>query len=578
MATNLVVYPEAGAKPVTLRPTDHVATGGEGAVYRKDDLVYKIYLDPAKAIRAKLDKKVDILKKMAHPGIAAPVDVLRDKSGQFLGIATPFAEGTPFPRVFASGWQQANSFDAKAVKDLASRTRDIVAYAHGRQALMVDANETNWVTRGTHPTVFDVDSWQLPGFPATAIMPSIRDYSASQLSEGTDWFAWAVVSFQLWTGIHPFKGTHPDFARGNLEGRMRAMASLFDKRVRVPAAARDVQAIPAALRDWYAQMFSSAIRSAPPATFEVATSSRAVPKVRVLQVGQGALRMDRLGIVGDSVIAAFDGFLIVRQGATKILWDALSKAAVKGAGPEVLAAVAQRKALVVRHPAGRMLVALREGCIQLQGLDDPTQQAELAFEAKALWSANRRIFALAEGRSDGLVELDVVSLGSAVRLAPSTSWPVSILSTKFFRGGFVQDRLGTAVIGVVGRDTSVLQGTAPALRGYRITDGFLLDADNVWLAAVRRRDGQQVALRLAYENTKFDIAEEQLADSAVLEAAATLTGVGVIRQGDSLRVLKGKTVKEISQSHLPPDLQLFSMEQGIGGFLDAEVVKLSFSG
>ena len=37
-----------GRGAVTLRPSDHVATGGQGAIYRIGDTAVKLYLDPVK--------------------------------------------------------------------------------------------------------------------------------------------------------------------------------------------------------------------------------------------------------------------------------------------------------------------------------------------------------------------------------------------------------------------------------------------------------------------------------------------------------------------------------------------------
>ena len=71
MSDRVTVFDESGTKLV-LGPNDHLATGGEGSVYARGDVVYKVYLDPTKALKGKLHDKVALLKLLAHPGIAAP--------------------------------------------------------------------------------------------------------------------------------------------------------------------------------------------------------------------------------------------------------------------------------------------------------------------------------------------------------------------------------------------------------------------------------------------------------------------------------------------------------------------------
>ena len=255
MTDRITVYDEQGNKLV-FGPNDHLATGGEGSVYARQDRAYKLYLDPAKAQRARLEEKVQRLQRFSHPGIAAPQGVLRNKNGDFLGLSLPRVNGEALCKLFTNTWRDAHQFGEAETIAVARGMRAVVDYAHAHQAVLVDSNELNWMVDGKNPVAIDVDSWQLPGYPATAIMASIRDpRSPSSFNDGTDWFAWAVVTFQLWTGVHPFKGTHPDFARGALVERMSAGVSVFDPRVRLPGAVRPVSDIPDALRAWYRDVF-----------------------------------------------------------------------------------------------------------------------------------------------------------------------------------------------------------------------------------------------------------------------------------------------------------------------------------
>ena len=64
-------------------------------------------------------------------------------------------------------------------------------------------------------------------------MMSIRDPLTPKngFNKLTDWYSYAIVTFQMYIGIHPFKGIHPDYKPKDLELRMKDGASVFDKKV-----------------------------------------------------------------------------------------------------------------------------------------------------------------------------------------------------------------------------------------------------------------------------------------------------------------------------------------------------------
>lgn len=574
MADRITVIPEGGA-PVLLTHADHLATGGEGAVYLKNDTVFKVYLEPAKAIAAGMERKVAALASIRHQGIAAPSGILRDKHGAFLGLMLPRAKGESLCKLFTNTWRDANQFGLLETGKVVDALRDITDVAHAHGALMVDANEMNWLVAGTQPTAIDVDSWQLPGFPATAIMPSIRDYSTKSFSEGTDWFAWAVVTFQLWTGIHPYKGTHPDYARGALEERMRAQASVFDSRVRLPGAARAITDIPPRLRDWYEHIFATGDRSAPPTSNASAVTHQTAPKLRVRQTLSGALRMERLGHAGEKVLAAFNGFVIARHHGQLVLWDTTARAQVASVTQEELAAVLKREAAVLRTQTARVVVSVvaASNLLAVRSLETG-DLASLPSRATRLWQSGNRVFALVEGVANGMHELDAGEMGGRLVLTIMRQWAASVLSTQFLRGVFVQDCLGAPFLGVLD-GAGLLQGPATELRDYRIAEGFAIDRHNVWLTGIRIRDGETVRLALAYKADRFVVEEVVVVSAIDIDGAATSAGVGVLREGEDLIVAKGSARKRLEKSGLSDSARLFSLGGGIGSFEDGEIVKIS---
>ncbi len=577
MNDRVTVYDEQGNKLV-LGPNDHLATGGEGAVYARKNTVFKVYLDPLKARKARLQDKVEVLKRLQHPGIAAPRGALLDKNGAFVGMSFDRVTGDALCKLFTSSWRDAHQFGDGEAEQVTLRMRDIMAHAHANNALLVDANELNWLVEGTKPTVIDVDSWQLPGFAATAIMPSIRDPLAAQgFTPGSDWFAWAIVTFQLWTGIHPYKGTHPDFARNALEARMKAGVSVFDAKVTVPAAARPVNQIPTALRQWYFDVFQAGARVAPPSSLTGGLATQIAPRVRMIQglsTLNASLKQERLGNAGGRILAAFQGFAIAKTPTGLQLWDAVRKTVASWVAAHECEALLQRTAAVLRLPQTDVLVALTPGQRATLKTRDEKMTSEVPTRATKLWQSGSRLFAVVEGVANGLVELNASQLGARTLLTIGHQWPVNTLSTEFYRGCFIQDCLGTPFVGVL-EGEGLVQLRAPALKGYRVVQALGLDAQNVWLTALRRADGESVRLLLTAQNDVFEVSQEELVQEMDLDGAALATGVGVVRLGDELRVSKGSARKALSSCGLSEGARLFSMGTGLGLFEDSEASRLS---
>lgn len=581
MTERITVFDEQGSKLV-LGPNDHIATGGEGSVYARKDRVFKVYLDTAKAAKARLEEKVAVLRRLQHPGVAAPTGALRDKNGAFVGIALRRVEGEALCKLYTNTWRDANQFGVDETRHVAAAMREVVQFAHGHQALLVDGNELNWLVHDHKPVAIDVDSWQLQGFPATAIMASIQDpllqqnaKGVLQFSEGSDWFAWAVVTFQLWTGIHPFKGTHPGFARNAMLERMKAGASVFDASVSLPAAVRPFSDIPVALRQWYRDVFEQGARTQPPARWEATVAAQTAPRLKVTQLLNAALRQERLGGAGGKVVAAFGGYVIARTPGGLILWDALRKAPADWVLESDLQAVLRREAAIVRLPATEALVRLVPNAgLQLLTKEKPSEVSTLPSRATGLWQSGQRMFALVEGVSNGLVELSVAMVGQRAVLSIDKQWPVNTLSTSFFRACFVQDCLGVPFLGVL-EAAGLVQMKAPALKHLKVVQALGIDRHNVWVTAIRKADGESVRLRLTAGVNEFEVQEEEVVQGLELDGAVLGTGVGVVRLGDELRVAKGLQGKRLTPCGLSEASRLFSLGQGLGLFEDTEVSRLS---
>jgi hypothetical protein len=250
---------------VSLDKRNFVAQGGQGSVYVKGSRAFKIYHKPKDMIPK---QKMGHLSAIPHPSVIKPEDeVCAGKSRKRIGYTMKFVKDTYslcqlFPRVF----KERHGLTPETVLDLVLQLREALVSIHQCKVQVIDFNELNILVSndfGT-PFVIDADSFQTPGFPATVIMPSVRDWHTpvKDYGEGSDWFSFAVVTFQLFLGIHPYKGRHPKVK--GLEERMKANLSVFDKDVGVPKACYSIDTIPAAYQDWYRAVLVDGKRYEPP--------------------------------------------------------------------------------------------------------------------------------------------------------------------------------------------------------------------------------------------------------------------------------------------------------------------------
>ena len=154
----------------------------------------------------------------------------------------------------------------------------------------------------------DVDSYQTPSFAATALMESVRDRHAAVWNEGTDWFSFAIVSFQMFVGIHPYKGKHPTLK--TLEERMTRNVSVLHPDVSVPAACLPFDIIPRPWRDWYHAVLDCGQRVPPPRDLPAVI---VIPKQTERQTGSDLFRIERHWECDGTIIALTAGVVVTTE-------------------------------------------------------------------------------------------------------------------------------------------------------------------------------------------------------------------------------------------------------------------------
>ncbi|MBK6592422.1 MAG: hypothetical protein IPG23_06585 [Burkholderiales bacterium] len=470
-----------GKGEVALTQTDYLATGGEGVVYAKGGYVYKMYLDPAGARARGIEDKLKLLQAIQHPHIVAPTDVLHNAQHEVVGFYMPQASGVPLVKTFTNAWRDPNNFGLKESLALVENMRLAVIAAHQAGAVLVDANEMNYLADGTAPRLLDVDSWQIGPHKASAIMPSIRDlHSGADFTPLTDWFSWAVVSFQVLAGIHPYKGVHPDFKRGDIQARMLANASVFDPRVSVSAGVRDyATSLPGALLDWYRAVFQHGLRSAPPG----------VHAARVVAAPKRATRTTTSQTVSHDVLVQLDGDVVEVLSCGVALWressgagnlrayDLQRKQNLPSLTPPQLKALHHGVAALVRCAGGLFYAFLNNTTNpQSSGITghlvpaerDPvplatTKDAKLLPSlAQRLVTFGNRLFAVNANSDRGLTEIAVDQMGAQHRAVSARQLALPGPGRNRVRHDGRVRRTGHAIPGAAhGRRRACRQGQRP---------------------------------------------------------------------------------------------------------------------
>ncbi len=451
-----------GRGRVLLTDEKHVATGGEASVYRDGDTAIKVYTDPG-AMRTRVPvEKLQRLMRLRHDHIVAPQGVVRHNDTP-VGYYMPFVDGMPLLQAFPTAFWQRSGFDMAQALRIVAQMRDIVQYAHDAGAVVADPNEMNWLLVGEGDDVqvyaIDVDAWGIKGFDAHVVAPSVRDYHAAAFTPASDWFGWAVVTFQLLTGIHPYKGVLSPYKRHDLEARMRDNASVFAPGVRLPSAVRPFAQIPSALLAYYQAVFQDGLRESPPMiggtarTVSIAASVRVVPAV-----ARGALTWR---VVYDQQPIAhiyLGGLARTREG---LLVDLATH-------DVLLRDVPADAAVVVRQSDSALVAVMDDGAPVLRVIraHHKPQIAALHLQGVIRFvSAEGRLFAVTH-RS--LTEVQVLQMGRTLIATAGTAWPILPHALQWFDGVGVQDALGARHLVVPDVQKGCAMVRVPELDGARI--------------------------------------------------------------------------------------------------------------
>jgi len=445
-------------KEVNLNQNNFVAKGGEGKIFQLGGVCYKIYEDPKKMIP---EAKIKELQVFTLPNIVKPNDLIFDEKNRIIGFTMDWLgdKMVALCKLFTNTFRDNNGVTNDHIIELVENMKKTIALIHSGKCLIVDGNELNYLAANdwTSPYFIDTNSWQTPSFPATAIMPSIKDWSAKVFSELSDWFSFAIVSFQLFVGIHPFKGRIDGFNKNDFESRVKRNVSVLNPKVRVPSSTRDFSLIPGHYMDWYFKLFEAGHRDMPPLT----PGTTAITPVKVILVqSTNNFEIIELKEFQDAVL--YNSSLYGNE-ITKTKKKIFINNTDYRVSPDV--------ETIFTIPEMIPVFVKIEDTLKFHPIDKNYLVRELNLEFTDKMIINNILFVKSNGKFN---EISFRVFGNKIMPLVKNSWTIETLSSQVFSGVVYQSVMGKAYLAIPITDppekSSLIKKAIPELDDYRIID------------------------------------------------------------------------------------------------------------
>lgn len=504
-----------GQGDVTLTQRNYVATGGQAAVYVKDGVAYKIYTDPKDVIP---DAKFRALAAIKDPAVIKPENLLLDERKQPVGYTMQaIADNFSLCQLFTRAFRERNGVTNDHIIGLASQLRTHVNNVHAADILVVDLNELNALVDKKYKDTFliDVDSYQTKGFPATVIMPSVRDYSvhAADFSTLSDWYSYGILAFQLFIGSHPYKGTHAPSSTipkdQRMIHRMRHNISAFQPDVSLPQCCYGFDVIPANFRDWLRSVLQEGKRLPPPDPRDSGAVIIAA-KISKTLVSTDDIVITLLGNLEDWTLVSYD-----EVGGTPLMWlvTPTEARAMKGqtsAGPVTLSL--GRTLHSGRPIPGTTLVGHtpklnRPVVFNLQGqhlafldLENKKQEA-LPFQAQEIAKSGDRFYIK---NGPHILEIEFAEMpDKTIVTASAQVADVPEQASHLYEGCCIANMLGSIFVSLFPKSKTGYQVRMPALDGYKICEAKF-DGGVLMVVGAKKGQYDRLVFRFDADYQTFD--------------------------------------------------------------------------
>lgn len=535
---------------VNLTKRDFVASGGEGEIFRKHRTAYKIYTGQTPCIPF---AKIQELSDITAPNVIAPKELVLNTRNKPVGYTMRHIANTyALCQIFTKAFKTRNKVTPKMMLDLVKKMQNTINHIHSKGILIVDLNEMNFLVDKKLTDIYfiDVDSYQTKSFPATAIMPSIRDRHTNGFNQMTDWFSFGIVSFQMFIGIHPYKGKHPTLK--TIEDRMMANIPVFHKDVKFPRVCMPFDYIPDAYRDWYKAIFHKGERIAPPS---VAQAVLIVPVITTLIKSNSSFDIQELN--------AYDGNIIrfLSINGTRVVTTDTGSIYING--NLELDDKADNIAITVKNNKviNCSIVFNDEGESGKLSLLDANNNTTIPCDINAddMMSYGGRVYIKQE---DKISEVEFIELTDRILVAASIVTNTLENATKMFNGVVVQNVLGSCVASVMPQSKTCHQIIIPEMKGYQVIDAKY---DRNVLVIIGNKKGKydKFIFKLAKDFKSYELRKVDDITYSGINFTVLDNGVVVyLNEDEEMEIFVNKlgknNVKVIDSRNVSGDMQLYS--------------------
>ena len=500
-----------GKGEIKLSQSDFKAQGGEGSIYVKKSTAYKIYSDPSRTIQP---AKIIELSVLTQPNIIRPLEIVLNAKNEPVGYSMRHVDKAyALCQLFPKAFRQRTNLTPEHTLRLVRRLQEGVDHIHNNGILIVDLNELNFLVASDFGEIYfiDVDSYQTPSFSATSLMDSVRDRHSRVFSTNSDWFSFAVVSFQLFVGVHPFKGSYPPLqhlsgTQNKLEARMRSNISVLRKEVSVPMSCLSFSLIPPVYLDWYRATFEDGKRLPPPN--ELRPVVTILPQVRNSLI-KGSSFLITEARECDSPIILHDGLVTITQQSIYFEGRSFPKPAAD--------------VKVVVTPRQRHLIAVYTDASEVKFWDLTTdREIESTFKGEQVAIAEGNLFIK---QAESIFQIDFIELRGRILIGIKQVANVMMRSTQMFNGLAIQSLLGATYASILRASGKCYQIRLPELDGHMIIDAKL--EKNVLIVVIASGGNyDKLIYRFAADFNAYDL--RRLTDVTITGIEFTVLDTGVV--------------------------------------------------
>lgn len=207
----IVVY-DSNGKKYDISENKEISRGGEGKIMSLDNgYVAKLYFNKNNCID---DKKIYELSALDDNIFIKPISPLKGDFNGYVMKELNSNEYYPLYSLFTPNFVNKHNLDNNYKKIIANKLINAVKNAHNNNIVIGDLNPFNILVNDFLDVKFiDVDSFETQSFKHNGkLLEDIRDYEYNGIvSKNSDYFALAVILFNLFTYIHPYKGIHSKY-------------------------------------------------------------------------------------------------------------------------------------------------------------------------------------------------------------------------------------------------------------------------------------------------------------------------------------------------------------------------------